>query len=81
MIAELADGTKLKYPDDMPDETMDAMVMHHMELKRNTAMMEKLCMHIAELAAAYREPRKITVERDFKDEKVIGATSIAVKTN
>ena len=74
MIAELADGKKLKFADDTPDEAMDAIVMLHIQVA-------ELTKAIGRMEEAYRAPRKIKVDYDFKDEKVIGATSIAVKTN
>jgi hypothetical protein len=81
MRAELADGTELHFPDEMPDHAMDMEVMKHMAMKQHTTAMERhteamnnLARQMADLAAAFRAPRKITVERNIKDE-VTGATS------
>ena len=81
MIAELADGSKLKFPDDTPDETVDAMVNMHIQIQRNNAILESLIKRIEDLTVAMSAPRKITVERDFAGEKVTGATSTVVKRN
>lgn len=83
MRAELANGQVLNFPDEMPDEVMDtevrkhlAMLEHTAALNRNTDAMNNLAVKLADMAAAYREPRDITVKRDFKGEKVTGAISI-----
>jgi hypothetical protein len=81
IIAELADGRSLKLPDDTPDEVVDAIVMLHVQVAELTKAVRKQEEAFLRMESAFLAPRKITVERDFKDEKVTGATSTVVKRN
>lgn len=79
IIAELADGRSLKLPDDTPDEVVDATVMLHIQVAELVKAVRDLQESNREMKAAFLAPRKITVERDFKDEKVMGAVSTVKK--
>ena len=77
MIAELADGKKLSFPDDTPDETVDAIVMLHVQVGQLTQVVRELQESNRRIEAAFLATREIVVKRNIKDE-VIGATSTVI---
>jgi hypothetical protein len=81
MIAELADGKQLRLPDNTTDAEADAIVMLHIQVGQLVKEVEILQESIRRMEAAFLSPRKITLERNFADDKVTGATSTVVKRN
>jgi len=77
--AELADGRTISFPDNTPEESIDAIVMLHVQVGELTKAVRKQEEAFQRMEAAFLAPRKITVERDFADVKVLGATSTVVK--